>query len=51
HLSELDLVFDTTFVDIQPYLFTISFSLDGPQNLSVGLAMRRLIKDAFGTSL
>ncbi|CAF0972615.1 unnamed protein product [Didymodactylos carnosus] len=51
HLSELDLVFDTNYVDIQPYLFKISYSLDGPQNLSVGLAMRRLIKDAFGTSL
>jgi len=51
HLSELDLVFDTSYTDIQPYLFKIYYTLDGPQALSVGVAMRRLIKDAFGTSL
>lgn len=44
---ELDLVFDTTFVDIQPYLFKFKFSTSGPSANSVGHTVKKLIKDTF----
>lgn len=46
--SELDLIFDTSFVDIQPYLFKISYGTSpfGPlSSPSVGTTVRRLLKD------
>lgn len=43
--SELDLVFDTTYCDVQPYLHKISFTTTGPSSTSVGTTMRRLLKD------
>ncbi|XP_074660285.1 autophagy-related protein 101-like [Tubulanus polymorphus] len=43
--SELDLVFENAFSDVQPYLFKISHQTTGPQSLSVGTTMRKFIKD------
>lgn len=43
--SEVDLVFDTTYEDVQPYLFKITYQTTGPSNTSVGISMRKLIKD------
>ncbi|XP_064602813.1 autophagy-related protein 101-like [Liolophura sinensis] len=43
--SELELIFDTSFSDIQPYLFKISHQTTGPTSSSVGTTMRKLIKD------
>lgn len=48
--SELDLVFDTTFTDVQPYLFKISHrmssDLDGstPPSVSVGSTVKRMFR-------
>jgi len=47
HLSELDLVFDTSYTDIQPYLFKIHFS-DTPTIVN---HVKTMIKEAFNTSL
>ncbi|CAF0956817.1 unnamed protein product [Adineta steineri] len=47
HLSELDLVFDTSYTDIQPYLFKINFS-DTP---TIANHVRTILKEAFNTSL
>ncbi|XP_064634607.1 autophagy-related protein 101-like [Lineus longissimus] len=43
--SELDLVFDVNFNDVQPYLHKISYSTTGPTSTSVGTTMRKFIKD------
>ncbi|KAK3099245.1 hypothetical protein FSP39_001499, partial [Pinctada imbricata] len=43
--TELDLVFDTNFPDVQPYLFRISHQTTGPVVSSVGTTMRKFIKD------
>ena len=43
--SELDLVFDTSYSDIQPYLFRIWHKTTGPSNSSVSTTMRKFIKD------
>ncbi|KAK3932623.1 Autophagy-related protein 101 [Frankliniella fusca] len=43
--SELDLIFDTTYPDVQPYLFKLSFTTSGPTNTSVGMTMKKLIKE------
>ena len=43
--AELELVFDTSFTDIQPYLFKISYATSGPNSPSVGTTVRRLLKD------
>lgn len=43
--SELDLIFETTYVDVQPYLFKIAYQTSGPANSSVGTTVRKLIKD------
>lgn len=43
--TELDLIFDTTFVDIQPYLFKCKYSTAGPSENSVGHTMKKLIKN------
>lgn len=43
--SELDLIFDTTYPDVQPYLFKVSFTTSGPSNTSVGTTMKKLIKE------
>ncbi|CAF4421696.1 unnamed protein product, partial [Adineta steineri] len=47
HLSELDLVFDTSYTDIQPYLFKIIFS-DTP---TIANHVKTILKEAFNTSL
>jgi len=43
---ELDLIFDTSFIDIQPYLFKISYGTSPPSTgTSMGSTVRRLLKD------
>ncbi|XP_050411076.1 autophagy-related protein 101 [Patella vulgata] len=43
--SELDLIFDTSFLDVQPYLYRISHSTTEPSSTSVGISMRKFLKD------
>jgi autophagy-related protein 101 len=44
--SELELVFDTSFHDVQPYLFKACHSTSSPSTPSVGInTVRRLLKD------
>ncbi|XP_076355181.1 autophagy-related protein 101 isoform X1 [Tachypleus tridentatus] len=43
--SELDLIFDTSYPDVQPYLFKISYQTCDPGNASVSNTMRKLLKD------
>lgn len=44
--SELEHIFDTSYHDIQPYLFRLHYSLSGPSSgTSVGSAMKKLIKE------
>ncbi|XP_050311366.1 autophagy-related protein 101 [Anthonomus grandis grandis] len=43
--SEVDLVFDTTLPDVQPYLFKVNYSVSGPSaGSSVGSTVRKFIK-------
>jgi len=43
---ELELIFDTSFIDIQPYLFEISYGTSPPSaGASMGTTVRRLLKD------
>lgn len=43
--SELDLIFDTTYIDVQPYLHKISHQINGPSSSSVSTTMRKFLKD------
>lgn len=43
--TDLDLVFDTSFDDVQPYLFKISYATSDPVSPSVGTTVRKLLKD------
>ncbi|XP_077987763.1 autophagy-related protein 101-like [Glandiceps talaboti] len=43
--SDLDCVFDTTYSDVQPYLYKVSHMTSGPPNASVSSTMRKLIRD------
>eukprot|EP00096_Caligus_rogercresseyi_P014163 TRINITY_DN6690_c0_g1_i1.p1 TRINITY_DN6690_c0_g1~~TRINITY_DN6690_c0_g1_i1.p1 ORF type:complete len:227 (-),score=62.42 TRINITY_DN6690_c0_g1_i1:389-1069(-) len=43
--GDIELVFDTNYADVQPYLFKISYSTSGPNSPSVSTAVRRLFKD------
>lgn len=43
--SEVDLIFDTTYIDVQPYLYRISHQINGPASSSVSTTMRKFIKD------
>ena len=43
--SELDLIFDTTYPDVQPYLFKLSFATQGPSNSSMGTTMKKIIRE------
>lgn len=43
--SDVDLIFDTSFPDIQPYLFKIHYSLAGCTSTNVGNTVRKLIRD------
>lgn len=42
---ELDNVFDTTYEDVQPYLFKFKFNTAGPSNASMGSTVKKLIKE------
>ncbi|KAG7308510.1 hypothetical protein JYU34_005722 [Plutella xylostella] len=43
--SDVDLIFDTSYGDIQPYLFKVHYSLAGAPSSSVGNTVRKLIRD------
>lgn len=43
--SELGFVFDTSFPDIQPYLFKCKYNTAGPNETSVGHSMKKFIKE------
>lgn len=44
--SELQFIFDTSYPDIQPYLFKLHYSSSGPStSTSVGSTMKKLIKE------
>ncbi|XP_055617808.1 autophagy-related protein 101 [Toxorhynchites rutilus septentrionalis] len=43
--TELDSVFDTSYPDVQPYLFQFKFSTTGPSTNSVGKTVRKLFKE------
>ncbi|XP_069670832.1 autophagy-related protein 101-like [Periplaneta americana] len=43
--SEVDLIFDTSYPHLQPYLFKVSFTSSAPTNTSVGTTMKKLIKE------
>ncbi|KAH9627872.1 hypothetical protein HF086_015316 [Spodoptera exigua] len=43
--SDADLIFDTSYSDIQPYLFKIHYNLSGAPPTSVGNTVRKLIRD------
>lgn len=44
--ADLNQIFDTSYHDIQPYLFKLRYSLSGPSSeTSVGSAMKKLIKE------
>lgn len=43
--SDADLIFDTSYPDIQPYLFKIHYNLSGAPPLTVGNTVRKLIRD------
>lgn len=43
--SDVDLIFDTSYADIQPYLFKVHYSLAGARSASVSNTVRKLIRD------
>lgn len=43
--ADLELIFDTSYPDVQPYLFKISHATSMPTSPSMGTAVRRLIRD------
>lgn len=43
--SEIDLIFDTSFSDVQPYLFKFKFNTTKQNTPSVSNTMKKLIKD------
>ena len=43
--EDLELVFDTSYPDVQPYLFKISYATAGPSSPSVGTTVRKLLRD------
>uniref|UniRef100_A0A1B6BXT9 Autophagy-related protein 101 n=1 Tax=Clastoptera arizonana TaxID=38151 RepID=A0A1B6BXT9_9HEMI len=42
---DLDLIFDTSYPDCQPYLYKIAFTTSGPSNTSVSTTMKKLIRE------
>ena len=42
--ADLELIFDTSYQDVQPYLFKISHATSMPTSPSMGTAVRRLIR-------
>jgi autophagy-related protein 101 len=43
--AALDLVFDTSFPDVQPYLFKVCYSTAWPSSPSIGSTLKNLLKD------
>lgn len=44
--SELEYIFDTSYAEVQPYLFKLHYSISGPSSTSsVGTTMKKLIKE------
>jgi len=48
--ADLELIFDTSYQDVQPYLFKISHATSMPTSPSMGTAVRRLIRDTLTLS-
>ena len=48
--ADLELIFDTSYPDVQPYLFKISHATSMPTSPSMGTAVRRLIRDTLTLS-
>ncbi|ENN77969.1 autophagy-related protein 101 isoform X3 [Dendroctonus ponderosae] len=46
--SEVDLVFDTSYPDVQPFLFKMNYSISGPSSggSSVGSTMRKFLRES-----
>lgn len=42
---EVDNIFDTSYADIQPYLFKFKFNTAGPSETSMGHTMKKFIKE------
>lgn len=50
HRGELDNIFNTSFPDVQPYLFKFIYSVNGKSsNFSMGSTVRRLLGETFYT--
>lgn len=45
--SELDLIFDTSYPDVQPYLFKFDYSTAGSHTPSVTNTVKKIIKETF----
>lgn len=43
--SEIDLIFDTSYPDVQPYLFKFKFNTTRPNTPSVSNTVKKLLKD------
>jgi len=43
--AELDMIFDTSYPDIQPYLFKLSFTTSSPSTNTMGNTMKKLIRE------
>ncbi|BES94876.1 Protein of unknown function (DUF1649) [Nesidiocoris tenuis] len=43
--KDLDLVFDTSFEDVQPYLFQISYVTTTPPQMTVGSTVKKILRD------
>ncbi|XP_023027771.1 autophagy-related protein 101 [Leptinotarsa decemlineata] len=48
NMTEVDLIFDTSYRDVQPYLFNLKHSVSGPSSgITVKSTMKKLIKESF----
>ncbi|KAJ8683832.1 hypothetical protein QAD02_019624 [Eretmocerus hayati] len=43
--QDLELIFDTSFEDVQPYLFRTTYFTNGPKATTVGSTVRKLFKE------
>jgi len=44
--ANMDLIFDTSFMDVQPYLFKVSHTTSDLSSPKMGSTVRRLFKDS-----
>ncbi|KAG7159342.1 Autophagy-related protein 101-like [Homarus americanus] len=43
--AEIDLIYDTTYSDVQPFLFKVNYSVSAPSNPSATTTFKKLIRD------